>query len=185
MNLESEIKRLSSRLGNDYTKIHQLYLHSKEEITDLGGLQNVPNLWELVLTSMPRLTNIEALVNVPELHRLKLTDAPQLVNIETLKHLGGLKVLDLSGNMGLTDIGVLSHLPLLEQLNLSGTQAPDISPIINSPELAYVFLHNMPITDYTPLLSLKKLRLLGVGGINKHQNSSLLKELENRGVSIY
>jgi Leucine-rich repeat (LRR) protein len=180
MNLKPETQRLVKAYGGDCTEIYKIFLNN-QPITNLGGLEDVPNLRELTLLLMSSLTNIEALVNVPKLHRLILTFAPQLTNIEPLEHLSTLKVLDLT-NTGIVGIRGL-RLPLLEQLDLGGTQVQDISPIINFPELTHVSLYDMPIRDYDPLLSLPKLEFLVVS--KTCRNASWLNELEKRGVTVH
>lgn len=130
---------------------------SNEEMDALGKRNpDIRFVWTVSLGSRIRLRT-DATYFMPHQFGTRVTDK-DLVN---LKYCIDLECIDL-GHQPVSDGSFLAYLPKMKYLLLADTQISDISGCANMPDLIYAELFLTAITDYSPLLSCKKLQDLNI-----------------------
>ena len=127
--------------GCDFTTLQSGTLRklqlSRDGITDIGFLQNMPNLDKVVLSDN------------------------QIKDISVLQELEFLYDLDLSKNQ-ITDISPLAGLSKMFYLDLSENQIENVTALADMPNLSFLFLQDNAVTSLSPLKDVKKLETLDV-----------------------
>lgn len=82
---------------------------------------------------------------------------------KNLKYLEDMICMDI-GHAPVKHLDFLEYMPKLKYLILAWSDVRDITPISNCKELIFLELDNSPAPDFTPLLELKNLQDLNVGG---------------------
>lgn len=133
-------------------------------ITDITGLETMPNLETVWLNNNSGIANLDPIKNLTKVQSLSLNfvpvanaDLPGLVTSPDLTGLG------LWGN-GLTDISALSAVTSLRSLTLRANQITDVSPLATLNGLNYLYLEDNEIADVSPLSALTNLETLQLSG---------------------
>lgn len=133
-------------------------------ITDITGLETMPNLETIWLNNNGGITNLDPIKNLAKVRSLSLNfvnvtdaDLPGLVTSPDLIHLG-------LWRSGLTDISALSTAASLQSLTLRDNQITDVSHLTTLTDLNYLFLEDNEIDDISPLSGLVSLETLQLRG---------------------
>ncbi|WP_287925396.1 ABC transporter substrate-binding protein [Kosmotoga pacifica] len=218
-NLEQAIREvLGKEVGEpiyntDLAGIHELNLEDRG-ISNLGGLEYCTNL-EALFVSRNQITDLTPIMNLPNLRTLfvgwnPISDISQLQNLSQLENIGieglnlgnedvlflanfvNLRSLCINVN-NLTDISFITSMTQLEYLNIEDNNITDISVLPSLQNLHGVSLGRNPLSSIEPIKNmtwLENLALVGLGLTNSDiqflQNFSNLKWLwlnENQGIS--
>ena len=133
-------------------------------ITDITGLETMPNLETIWLNNNGGITNLDPIKNLAKVRSLSLNfvnvtdaDLPGLVTSPDLIRLG-------LWRSGLTDISALSTAASLQSLTLRDNQITDVSHLTTLTDLNYLFLEDNEIDDISPLSGLVSLETLQLRG---------------------
>lgn len=141
---------------SDIWEISDFYLY-KSNISDLGDLENLPNVTSLHLYEC-QISSLELLKHFDNLEKLYLSDN-QITNLEPLAQMQNLEWLDL-GNNQIEDISPLKRLRNLSHLDLCDNQITDIQVLADLTDLEYLNLNGNPVSDLSPIKKLKQLETL-------------------------
>ena len=116
LNANNELKKLFKDTNIVCKSIKKLVI-TNSAITNLEGINQFPNITELVLNDLNQLENINGLENLAQLKTIDLTNCSLITSLEPLVNLSTISDLKLSG--------CVSIKPKPKRLNLSGMQVFD------------------------------------------------------------
>lgn len=185
--LEKEIRN-ELKLEADQTlnldnleKLTSLYPKGKEKIKSLKGLERASNLTKLFLPNQ-EITDISPLRNLYQLEFLAL-DGNQIQNICPISNMTKIQQLLISNNQ-IKDISCLSRLTGLTDLLASKNQIQDIASLSKLP-IKWLDVTNNPVSDITPINSMKALRTLFIEEDKLNEKSKfMLQQLKQSGITV-
>ena len=116
LNANNELKKLFKDTSIRCESIKRLEI-TNSTVTNLDGINQFPNLTELVLNDLNNLQNINGLESLKQLKNIDLTNCSLLTSLEPLANLTNITDIKLSG--------CVSIKPKPKRLNLSGMQVFD------------------------------------------------------------
>ena len=153
-NGNDEINSLSDL--KNLPKLRILLPNTSKNITDISGMNNLPNLKEFDC-SYCKIPDISVLSEFPLLERLEVgTTGESLNSIGNLKKLKILKVTSKT----LTDISAIANLVNLEELEITDTKATDLIFSNEMPKLKKISLHTIPLNELPSLTKTPNLEYL-------------------------
>lgn len=137
-------------------------LLDQTHVTDLSPLAGMPKLQSLSVGGCP-ITDISALRYLPTLQTLSVDGCP-ITDIAALRYLPNLRQLNLRKLRGIDDFGPLEGLSRLEHLVLDDTRFSDLRLLHKMSSLRLLSVLNTDVVDLQPLLALRGLREVYLGG---------------------
>jgi len=164
-----------SEVPNEIKELHWLRVLdlSSNQIKDIGFLENLPKLNELVLRSN-LISDISILAKMTQLHTLELT-SNLIDDISFLVKITGLKKLNIGYNY-IIDISFIKELKNLNTLSLYYNQISEVGCLENLTNLVNLNIGSNQISDISFLLKLSKLESLNLSS-NQISDISFLQSL--------
>lgn len=148
-----------------------------DKIHSLDGIERLTNLKSLHI-------NCNAIKDISKISSLKNLKILQLrhnliTDISSLSNLTNLEYIDLKFNK-ISDITSLTNLTKLKYLDLSENNITDLSPLSNLTKLDYLAIaSNVTFKTLSPILKLKKLKILGLPKVSIEEIPILFNLLNN------
>jgi Leucine Rich repeats (2 copies) len=162
------------------SELRHLSLLGCEKLTDVSGLDKVPNLIVLKFYAAKiKDENFAVIEQLESLEYLELEKCHQLTSTESFSGLQKLNYLEMDQCENLTDISSLSNLKCLNQLIIPGCKKlQDISVLAETPDLLGINMRGgEEITDLTAFEKRYNTRYLNLSGCKKITDLSPLAKL--------
>jgi Leucine-rich repeat (LRR) protein len=141
---------------------------------DSDIITTLSELKELFIAGTP-IQNPERLAELPKLEYLSISNCSDIVNFGFLSRMTRLKSLSASDTK-ISDLTILKHIPELTHLILDRTPIYDLTPLEDHADsLELLSIEETTISDFRPLLRLRKLRTLWLSNLNSTNTPILLK----------
>jgi hypothetical protein len=148
---------------------------SSRKITDLDGIEQLPNLMQLTLRNN-QISNITPISRLKFLKKLNLRDNG-ITDLSPLSQLTGLIYLNIYSNPAIESIEPLKNLIKLRTLIMGNVLVRnELNVLENFQNLTYLNMRNCGVDDLKPFSNLKKLEYLN---LFSNPKISTIKPLEN------